>query len=141
MLSTSSAVLIADDFTAFRSFIRSKLQKNGFNAIVEATDGVEAVAKAVESHPDLVLLDIGMPGLNGIEAAARIRLLAPQSKVIFVSQNTDPVLAHSALSDGAEGYVLKSRVDRDLMRAIEAVVDGKKFISPGLRPPSTQTFS
>lgn len=127
-----NTVLIADDYAAFRSFLCSKLQENGFGSLVEAVDGLDAVAKAAELQPDLVLLDIGMPMLNGIEAAARIRLVAPQSKVLFVSQNTDSVIAQLALSNGAGGYVLKSRIDHELLPAIETVLQGKRFVSAGL---------
>ena len=129
-----NTVLIVDDYTAFRSFLRLKLQEKGFPSIVDAGDGLEAVAKAAELQPDLVLLDIAMPGLNGIDAAARIRLLAPQSRVLFVSLNTDSDIVQSALSDGARGYVLKSRIDYELLPAIEAVLQGKRFVSPDLYP-------
>lgn len=129
-----STVLIADDYAAFRSFLRRKLGEKGFRSIVEAEDGLEAVAKAAELQPDLVLLDIAMPKLSGIEAAARIHLLAPQSKVLFVSLNTDSDIVQSALSDGARGYVLKSRIERELLPAIEAALQGKRFVSPGLYP-------
>lgn len=130
-----NTVLIADDYAAFRSFLRSKLQESGLGPAVEAVDGLDAVAKAAELQPSLVLLDISMPKLSGIEAAARIRLVAPQSKVLFVSQNTDSDIAHLALSEGAQGYVLKSKIDHELLPAIEAVLQGKRFVSPGLHPP------
>ena len=129
-----TSVLVADDFGAFRQFLRSKLQDNGFQNITEASDGLEAVAKAAELQPDLILLDIGMPKLNGIEAAARIHTVAPQSKILFVSQLTDSDIAQSALSDGAKGYVRKSETNRELLTAIEAVLKGQRFVSAGLRP-------
>lgn len=127
-------ILVADDFEVLRRLVRQKLLENGFQAVAEAADGLEAVKKTAELQPDLVLLDIAMPKLSGIEAAARIRLLAPQSKVLFVSQNTDSSIAQLALSDGAGGYVLKSRIDHELLPAIEAVLQGKRFISPDLYP-------
>ena len=129
-----STALIADDYDAFRSFLRLKLGEKGFRSIVEAADGLEAVAKAMELQPDLVLLDIAMPKLSGIEAAARIRLLAPQSKVLFVSLSTDSDIVQSAFREGARGYVLKSRIEHELLPAIEAVLQGKRFVSPGLHP-------
>ena len=129
-----NTILIVDDYAAFRSFLRLKLGEKGFRSIVEAADGLEAVAKAEELQPDLVLLDIAMPNLSGIEAAARIGLVAPQSRVLFVSQNTDSSIAQLALNDGAGGYVLKSRIDHELLPAIEAVLQGKRFISPDLYP-------
>ena len=129
-----NTILIVDDYAAFRSFLRLTLQEKGFRSIVEAADGLEAVAKAEELQPDLVLLDIAMPKISGIEAAAQIRLLAPQSRVLFVSQNTDSSIAQFALNDGAGGYVLKSRINHELLPAIEAVLQGKRFISPDLYP-------
>ena len=125
----ANTIVIADDFAAFRSFVRSKLQENGFQNVAEASDGLEAVAKAAELQPDLLLLDIGMPNLDGINAAAQIRSIAPESKILFVSQNTDPDIVQSALSDGAGGYVCKSGIDHKLLPAIEAVLEGKRFVS------------
>lgn len=127
-------MLIADDHAAFRSFLHSKLQEWGFRSIVEVADGLEAVTKAAELQPDLVLLDIRMPKLNGLEAAAQIRLLAPQSRVVFVSLHADSDIVESALRDGASGYVLKARIEHELLPAIEAALQGKRFISPGLLP-------
>ena len=91
------------------------------------------MAKAAELQPDLVLLDIGMPNLDGIKAAAQIRSVAPESKILFVSQNADPEIVQAALSDGARGYVCKSEIDRELLPAIEAVLGGKGFVSALLR--------
>ena len=120
-------VLIADDFEAFRKFLRSELQMVGFREVVEASDGLEAAEKAAELQPTLVLLDIGMPNLDGLRAATRISSIAPKSKVIFVSQNTDPDIIRFALSDGAVGYLCKSSVKRELLPAIQAVLSGKRF--------------
>ena len=127
-------ILIVDDNAAFRTFLRSKLQERGFRSIVEAADGLEAVAKAAELQPDLVLLDIAMPKLSGLDAAARIHLLAPQSRVLFVSLNTDSDIVQSALSNGARGHLLKSRIEHELLPAVEAAIQGKRFVSPGLYP-------
>jgi len=129
----ANTIVIADDFAAFRSFVRSKLQENGFQNVAEASDGLEAVAKAAELQPDLLILDIGMPNLDGIKAAAQIHSIAPESKILFVSQNTDPDIVQSALSDGAGGYVCKSEIDHELLPAIEAVFEGKRFVSAVLR--------
>ena len=123
-----NTIVIADDFAAFRRFLRLVLQENGFQNVAEASDGLEAVAKAAELQPDLVLLDIGMPNLDGIKAAAQIRSVAPEAKILFVSQNSDPEIVGSALSDGAVGYVCKSEVNRELLPAIEAVLGGKRFV-------------
>ena len=99
--------------------------------IHEASDGVEAVRKAEELRPDLILLDIGLPVLNGIEAARRIRHLSPNSKIIFLSADNSLDVVQAALGTGAEGFVYKARAARDLLSAIEAVLGGKQFVSSG----------
>jgi len=124
----ANPVLIADDFAAFRRLLRAKLQEIGFQTVVEASDGVEAVAKAAELQPLLVLLDLGMPNLDGLRAATQIRSLAPESKVLFISLNNDPDIVRSALSDGAAGFLCKSRINNELIPAIEAVFADKKFV-------------
>jgi len=129
----ANTIVIADDFAAFRSFVRSKLQENGFQNVAEASDGLEAVAKAAELQPDLLLLDIGMPNLDGIKAATQIRSIAPESRILFVSGNTDPDIVQSALSYGAAGYVCKSAINQELLPAIEAVFEGNRFVSAVLR--------
>lgn len=94
-----------------------------------ASDGLEAVCKACEVRPDLILLDIGLPSLNGIEAARQIRKLVPESKIIFLTIESSATVAQEALSLGAEGYVLKIYADSDLLKAVEAVMSGKRFVS------------
>lgn len=100
----------------------------------EASDGLEAVRKAEELRPDLILLDVGLPKLDGIEAARRIRTLSPESKIIFVSQQSDPDVVREALNLGARGYVVKTRVASDLLSAVKAVILGKQFVSRHLGP-------
>ena len=104
----AKTVLIADDFEAFQRFLRSALQEVGFQTVVEVSDGLEAVEKAAELQPAFVLLDIQMPNWDGLKAATRIRSLAPKSRVLFISQNTDPDIVRYALRDGAAGYLCKS---------------------------------
>ena len=99
------------------------------------SDGLAAVLKAEELQPDVILLDVGLPKLNGIEAARRIRRLAPKSKILFLSQEVDVEVARVALSDG-HGYVVKSDADNELFAAIEAVVQGRKFVSRRLASPT-----
>jgi len=125
-------IVIADDFGPFRRFIRLKLVENGFQIVAEARDGLEAVAKVAEFQPAVVLLDISMPKLNGIEAAAQIRSIAPKSRVLFVSLNTDPEIIRAALQDGAAGYIRKSALDRELVPAIETALGGNRFVSGDL---------
>jgi len=94
-----------------------------------ASDGLEAVLKTEALQPDLILLDVGLPKLNGIEAARRIRNTAPESKILFLSQESDLAVARAALSVGGHGYVVKSDAENELIAAIEAVLKGKRYLS------------
>jgi DNA-binding NarL/FixJ family response regulator len=106
-------------------------KKSEWQVIAEASDGLQAVHKAEELQPDLILLDIGLPKLNGIEAARRIRKLAPDSKILFVSREDSAEVVQEALSAGARGYIFKAYVGSELLFAVDAVIQGKQFISPG----------
>jgi DNA-binding NarL/FixJ family response regulator len=127
------SVLVIEDFAPFRRFICSKLQENRELVVIcEVSDGLEAVQKAEELKPDLILLDIGLPGLNGIAVARQIRELAPDSKIIFVTQESSADVMQEALSSGARGYVVKARAAIDLLPAVESVLGGGQFVSNGL---------
>ena len=127
-------VLVVDDYAPWSRFICSKLQKYPQLRVVgEASDGLDAVQKAKKLQPDLILLDIGLPGINGIEAARRIREQVPKSKIFFVTANDSPDIAEAALHTGAGAYVIKSDAGSDLLPAVEAVLQGKRFVSPRLR--------
>jgi DNA-binding NarL/FixJ family response regulator len=129
-------ILVVDDNEPFREFIYSMLGKRSDLQIIgEASDGLEAVHKAEELQPDLILLDIGLPSLNGIEAARRIFKLAPKSKIVFLSQESSPDIVRAALSLGVMGYVAKHKAGSDLLVAVETVVQGKQFVSAGLKDP------
>jgi DNA-binding NarL/FixJ family response regulator len=104
-----------------------------WQVIAEAADGPEAVQKAEELKPDLIVLDIGLPKLNGIEAARRIRRVSPSTKIVFLSQNNDPDVVRVALSTGALGYVQKTDVRSDLLPTIEAVLQGRQFVSSSIK--------
>src|SRR5271154_1852652 len=107
-LSAPARVLVVDDFAPFRQFISATLETIRELLLVgEASDGLEAVQKAVELKPDLVLMDIGLPSINGIEAARRIRELVPEAEIIFLSQESSLDVVQEALSLGASAYVLK----------------------------------
>ena len=126
-------VLVVDDFEAWRRFICSALQKNPELQVVgEASDGLEAVHKAKELQPDLVVLDLGLPTLNGIDAARQIRKLTPKSKILFLTQESSADVVQAALDSGAHGYVLKARAVNDLLPAVEAVLEGRQFVSSSL---------
>jgi len=100
--------------------------------ISEASDGLEAVKEAQDLRPDLILLDLGLPTLNGIEAARRISSLSYGAKILFVSQQSSPDLVRAAFDVGALGYVLKSDAAHELLRAVEAVLRGQVYVSSGL---------
>jgi DNA-binding NarL/FixJ family response regulator len=122
--------MVVEDFQSFRKFVCSKLaEKPELQVICEVSDGLEAVQKAEELQPDLVLLDMGLPTLNGIEVARRLRELAPYSKIIFLSQETSPEFVQHALVLGALGYVFKTHAEADLLLAIDAVLSDKLFVS------------
>jgi DNA-binding NarL/FixJ family response regulator len=123
-------VLVVEDFEPFRSFVCSALrQKPELDVVCEVSDGLAAVQKAEELKPDLVLLDIGLPGLNGIEAGRQIRKLVPNAKIIFLTQESSEDVVQEALRLGALGYVVKTRAGSDLMPAVEAVLQGKQYVS------------
>jgi DNA-binding NarL/FixJ family response regulator len=126
-------VLVVEDFAPFWQVIRLILaERPDVQVICEVADGLEAVQKTELLEPDLVLLDIGLPTLNGIEAARQIRKLAPKSKIIFLSQESSPEVVHEALNLGAWGYVAKTRAASDLLAAVDAFLEGRQFVSIGL---------
>lgn len=129
-LATSSArVLVVDDFEPFRRVVASILQKRPeLQIICEVSDGLEAVQKAEELQPDLILLDIGLPKLNGIEAARRIRKLSSGSKILFVSQESSADVVQEALATGARGYVLKTDARSEILAAVDAMLRGEQFV-------------
>lgn len=130
---SSIRVLVVEDFEPFRRFVVSTLQTApGLRLISEASDGLEAVQKVEELRPDLVVLDIGLPTLNGLEAARRIRKVSPKSKILFLSQESSADIVQEALGLGASGYVVKAMAGTELLPAVKAVVRGKQFVSDGL---------
>lgn len=129
---TLTRVLAVDDHDPWRRLLCSTLQKHReFQIIGEASDGFEAVLKARTLQPDLILLDINLPTINGIEAARQIREFSPGSKILFVSENRSWDIVQEALRTGGEGYVVKSRVARELFPAIEAALRGSRFVGSG----------
>ena len=132
------SVLVVDDHEPFRRFVASTLAQNPeLEMIGESSDGLDAVARAREVQPNLILLDIGLPGLNGIEAARQIRELSPSSKILFLSANCSPDIAEAALLAGSVGYVVKSDATRELLTAVEAVLQGTQFLSSSLAAHQT----
>jgi DNA-binding NarL/FixJ family response regulator len=127
---TPIRILVAEDFAPFRRFIHSALgQDPNLQIICEVSDGREAVQKAQDLKPDLILLDIGLPTMNGIAAARQICKLTPKVKVIFVSQESSADVVQEAFDCGACAYVLKTRAGTDLLPAVKAVLGGRQFVS------------
>ena len=126
-------VLLADDHQLMRSGVRLMLKREpGMEVIGEASDGREAVALAKSLKPDVVIMDIGMPNLNGIEAAAQMTQDNPQLAVMILSMHTDETYVLRALKAGARGYLLKDSAEADLLKAVHVVAGGKSFFSPAV---------
>jgi DNA-binding NarL/FixJ family response regulator len=135
-------ILVVDDYEPWRRWVCSALQKQPeFQIVGEVSDSSDAVWKAQAVQPDLILLDISLPSLNGIEAARRIRQHSSHLKILFFSNNCSPDVAEEALKTGAEGYVVKSDAASDLLPAVTAVLQGKKFVSRRLGDHGFADFS
>ena len=125
----SVRILAVEDFKPWRRFISSMVeQEPQFRIICEVSDGLEAVQKAKELKPDLILLDIGLPKLNGIAAARQIRRFTPNSKILFLTQESSIAVMREALGIGA-GFVVKTDAGRELLSAMKAVMLGEQFLS------------
>jgi DNA-binding NarL/FixJ family response regulator len=125
--------LVVEDNKSFLDFVTSTLHRQRNLRIVgEAQNGIDAVERAEALQPDLILLDIGLPGLNGIEAAHRIRRLVPDARILFLTQETAAEIVGEAFDLGAWGYVIKAQAGKELLLAVEAILSGKKFVSDGL---------
>lgn len=123
-------ILVADDIPAIRQYLRNLLQASpGLSIVDEVGDGLAAVEKAEKMNPDIILMDISMPLVNGIEAARQILRLTPKVKIIFMTEHLSPELLLEALHTGASGYLIKSDAARELLPAIRSVHDGNTYIS------------
>jgi len=126
-------IVLVDDNEHWRCFARlAILAQEDLQIVGEAADGDEAIQKSQDLQPDVILLDISLPTLNGIDAARKLSQVTPNSKIIFVTENRSPDVAEKALTTGAKGFVIKSHADRELLPAIKAVLEGKRFISGSL---------
>jgi DNA-binding NarL/FixJ family response regulator len=125
--------LLIEDFEDFRHAVLLTLQQSAkFQAIYQTSDGLEGVQLAEELQPDLILLDIGLPRLNGLEAARRIREVSPNSKILFLTQESSAEVVQEAVGLGAQGYLLKIDAGDDLLLAVETVLRGERFVSRDL---------
>jgi DNA-binding NarL/FixJ family response regulator len=127
-------ILIADDHTMVTESLKFLLQANGHNVVGVVADGRALMDAAPVLRPDLVVMDVSMPLMNGLDAASRIRQILPKVKIVFVTMNDDPNLAAAALGLGAVGYVLKHSAASELLTAISEVLRGKSYITPKLKP-------
>jgi DNA-binding NarL/FixJ family response regulator len=126
-------VLLVEDSQPFLHFVSSALQEvPGLQIVGEVSDGLEAAQQAERLQPDLILLDIGLPTLDGIKAARRIHKLVPECKILFLSQESSADVVQEAFNSGAQGYVVKVHAGSELLAALEAVRQGRQFVSIGL---------
>jgi two-component system, NarL family, response regulator NreC len=125
-------VVLADDHVLVRQGLKSLLEREGFQVVAEASDGQEAVRYVQTLKPDIAVLDITMPILNGLDAARQMSLSSPKAKAILLTQHDDEQYLSEALDAGVRGYVLKSQVASDLIQAIRQVSRGEVYLSPGV---------
>jgi DNA-binding NarL/FixJ family response regulator len=125
-------IVLADDHVLVRQGLKSLLEREHFQVMAEASDGQDAVRLIETHHPDLAILDISMPTLNGIDAARSLVRSAPKTKIILLTQHEEEQYIHEALEAGVKGYVLKNQVANDLIHAIRQVCRGEFYLSPGI---------
>ena len=133
-------ILVADDHEIVLQGLKTVLDREGFEVVGEASDGGQAVSMAVELQPDLVVMDIGMPVLTGIEAAAEIRRAVPSARLILLTVHTENGYVLEALRSGIRGYVLKSRAAGELLEAIHEILKGKIYLSPGISQTVVEAY-
>jgi DNA-binding NarL/FixJ family response regulator len=126
-------ILVVDDFQSWQRFVLQKLESETVLQVISvAADGLEAIEKAKELQPDLILMDLSMPGISGIGATRQIRVLSPGSKILVLSEHRGSDFIQAAFDAGACGYILKSDSDLDLLSGIRAVCLGQQFVSRSL---------
>ena len=126
-------ILLVEDFNSYRRLIVKLLSRNSdFSVISEMEDGVEAIAQAQRLRPDLILMDIGLPRLNGLLAARQICALVPTARIVYLTQITDLDVVEEAFSTGAVGYILKHEAEHVLLPALATILKGNRFVSGGL---------
>lgn len=128
----SISVVLADDHILVRQGLRSLLEREKFQVVAEASDGQEAIRFTETLHPDITVIDISMPVLNGIDATRELLRSCPKTKVILLTQHDEEQYIHEALEAGVKGYVLKSQVASDLLHALQQVARGGFYLSPGV---------
>jgi DNA-binding NarL/FixJ family response regulator len=136
----ATRVLLADDHTIVRQGLRVLLQREGFEVVGEAANGAEAVRLATETMPDVVVLDYGMPLMNGLVAAREIMAACPRAKLILLTMHADDRYVLEAVRLGVKGYVVKSQAPTDLVRAIHEVLNGMMYLSPRVSRTVVQAY-
>jgi DNA-binding NarL/FixJ family response regulator len=125
-------VLLADDHRMMREGLRALLEKEGIEVAGEAANGREAIALALRERPDVVVMDIAMPEMNGIDATKRLAVEAPEAKVVALSMNADRRYVVAMFAAGAFGYLLKNGASSELIQAVKAAARGQKYVSPAI---------
>jgi DNA-binding NarL/FixJ family response regulator len=125
-------VLLADDHQLMRQGLRALLERQGIDVVAEAADGHEAIACAKKASPDVVVIDVAMPGLNGVDATRRLKAELPRVKVLALSMNSDARYVTAMLDAGASGYMLKNAASDELLNALTAVLGGETYLSPAI---------
>ena len=125
-------IVLADDHVLVRQGLKSLLEREGFQVVAEASDGQEALCHVESFQPDIAILDISMPTLNGLSAAREMKRSSPKTKTILLTQHDESQYIHEALEAGVKGYVLKNQVANDLLLAIRQVSRGQVYLSPGV---------
>lgn len=128
----SVRVLLADDHALVRQGLRSLLERSSFQVVSEASDGREAIRQCAQLLPDVVVMDISMPTLNGVDAARELRKSSPRTRIVLLTQHSEDIYVSEAIEAGVHGYVLKSQASGDLVLAIQEVVAGRVYLSPGV---------
>lgn len=133
-------VLIADNHVIVRQGLKAYLERGGIQVIGEASDGQEAVSEAIKLQPDIAILDIGMPILNGIDAARELRQSLPKTKTVLLTRHDEDQYVTAALRAGIRGYILKTQAATDLVQAIQQVSRGEIYLSPGISRALVEAF-
>jgi DNA-binding NarL/FixJ family response regulator len=134
-------IVLADDHVLVRQGLKSLLEREGFQVVAEASDGQEAVRHAEALVPDIAVMDISMPTLNGLNAAREISRSSPKTKTILLTQHDEGQYIREALEAGVKGYVLKNQVASDLLQAIRQVSRGQVYLSPGVSSAVMEAYS
>jgi two-component system, NarL family, response regulator NreC len=133
-------VVLADDHVLVRQSLKSLLEREGFHVVGEASDGQEAIRRVESLHPDIAVMDLSMPTLNGVDAARELSRSSPKTKSILLTQHNEDQYVSEALGAGVKGYVLKSQAAGDLVQAIRQISRGEAYLSPGVSGAVMEAF-